>query len=173
MLAGAAHPHLPSAAVRPMLAAFSRAVFTKGSTLSTPKLSILINRNPCAMCSSIPEEAAEAVQIKAQLPGITPKRCLLTHAFHQNKNCSTVYKSTCPGAVDPEKAKISPLAGRTFLLPLSSHLQPSVPCSAHPPTPPCFLSNPRLCNHCFPFPSPHSCLASSAQRLHSLRHSTT
>lgn len=71
-------------------AAFIRAVFTKGSIPSMLRHSILISKNPCVMCSCIPEVAAEAMQIKVQLPEIAPKRCLLTHPLCQNKSHSII-----------------------------------------------------------------------------------
>lgn len=94
-------------------AAFIRAVFTKGLILSTPSHSILINKNPCAVCSCVPEVVAEALQIKVQLPEITPKRCLLMYPFCQNKSCSIIWKSLSPGAMDLQKGR---LPGRLFLL---------------------------------------------------------
>lgn len=92
-------------------AAFIRAVFTKGLILSTPSHSILINKNPCVMCSCVPEVVAEALQIKVQLPEITPKRCLLMYLFCQNKSCSIIWKSLSPGAMDLQKGRIVSLAG--------------------------------------------------------------
>lgn len=158
MQAGAAHPHLLCAAAWPVLAACSRAVFTKGST---PHQSFqFLSTEIHVLCAAVSLRKLQR-PCKTQLPGITPKSCLLTHSFHQNKNFSTVYKSSHPGATDPEKAKIPPQLGESSQFPSPANSSPGFHAL---PTSPCSLSNPWLCNRCFPFPNPHSCLASSAQR---------